>query len=230
MVIRFHKHRVFILTFAGIAFALFGVIIAFIASGDSKEERSVTLSYEIDTQKLSDEEISQVSEKFLLPNLQQLCGEMQVELSWRRVDQGIEVIACGTAEAIEKLKKTDSVVRLQVPAFFKVRELVQRQESSRKLQKLGQMLLQYREDSDDKLPDSLADLRKYDADDLLAWASENVAYLGKDMSSNNLSLPIAYDKRLLEKGIGTNVLFNDGAERFAKPTELESLGIIPKEQ
>lgn len=105
-------------------------------------------------------------------------------------------------------------------------ELVQRQESSKKLQELGRMLLIYINDHNGKYPDSLDEIETYDSDRLLAWSLENVEYLGKGIvAPRTPQAVIAYDKRLLGKTGSTNILFNNTHVQYCKPDRLEKLGI-----
>ena len=222
----FYKQTFFIAFVSIFILILLIVVITFLTSRRNKPEQSVTLSYEIDTRTMSKKEVEDLVNEYLIPTLKKQVSDRELDFTWQYNETGIQVFTVTDAQTINNLKKSNTVIKLQLPAYVKIKELAQRQESARKLQQLALMLRKYAQDNKETLPNSLDRLRKYDADDLLAWVSENVAYLGKDISSSDLSLPIAYDKRLLEKGIGTNVLFNDGAERFARPAELERLGII----
>ena len=106
-------------------------------------------------------------------------------------------------------------------------EIEIRVESARKLAKLRNLLLLYANDNEDKYPDSLKDLRLYQGKDQdFKWLLENVEYLGRGKTTAvQPDVPIAYDKTLLAKGEGTNVLFNDSHIAFEKPKRLEKLGI-----
>jgi beta-lactamase regulating signal transducer with metallopeptidase domain len=111
-------------------------------------------------------------------------------------------------------------------AWLRVAELQKRVESAKKLSGLCKALLIYANDHEEKYPDNLEEIKPYDTDGVLAWSLENVEYLGK--GKNIIISPqavIAYDKTLLEKGKGTNVLYNDCHVSFEKPESLEKLGI-----
>ncbi|MBA7603106.1 hypothetical protein ES703_10210 [subsurface metagenome] len=62
------------------------------------------------------------------------------------------------------------------------------------------------------------------------WILDNVAYLGKGKKARTPpDAVIAYDRTLLKKGNGTNVLFNDHHVEFRTPEQLEKLGIAAGE-
>ena len=96
-----------------------------------------------------------------------------------------------------------------------------------KLSNLGKALLIYANDNEDKYPDTLQEVKSYlrDKNDF-NWIIENVEYPG---SGKSVVVPakvvIAYDKTLLDKGEGTNVLYNSAHVAFEKPEQLEKLGI-----
>jgi len=101
-------------------------------------------------------------------------------------------------------------------------------ESLRKLNILGKALLVYANDQDTgSYPDTLRALEKdYTTKEYVEWSLENVEYMGKgETAAEPPNTVIAYDKKLLQGGNGTNVLFNDGHVRFLGPVELERLGI-----
>jgi len=106
-----------------------------------------------------------------------------------------------------------------------------RDHSRAQLSALGRALLIYANDHDDKLPETLADVQDEvdQAGDLsLSWVRENVAYLGRGMTtSNEPDDPVAYDQTLYEQGTGTNVLHLDTSVAFESPERLEELGIGP---
>ncbi len=104
-------------------------------------------------------------------------------------------------------------------------------DSHEQLSALGRALLIYANDHDDKLPETLAEVQDEidQAGDLsLAWVRQNVAYLGRGMTtSNEPDDPVAYDKMLYERGGGTNVLHLDTSVAFESPERLEELGVAP---
>lgn len=120
-----------------------------------------------------------------------------------------------SAEAVEEAKPDEGVVA----------------DSHEQLSALGRTLLIYANDHDDRLPETLAEVQDDidQAGDLsLSWVQENVAYLGRGMTtSNEPDEPVAYDKTLYERGGGTNVLRLDTSVAFESPERLEELGIAP---
>jgi prepilin-type processing-associated H-X9-DG protein len=102
-------------------------------------------------------------------------------------------------------------------------------ESAEKLMGLGKALSIYaNEDEKGRFPDTLKQLGEADyvSEEDLKWLLKNVEYLGKGKTAADApDSPIAYDKTLLQKGKGTNVLFLDGHVGFEKPKRLEALGI-----
>ena len=105
-------------------------------------------------------------------------------------------------------------------------EQQERVNSAQKLSRLGKAVVMYAADNNGKMPATLKELKPYLGGDDFKWLIENVRYFGKGQESKEPDTPIAYDKTLLEKGNGTNVLFLDGHVGFLTPEELERLGII----
>ncbi|MHC4532651.1 MAG: hypothetical protein ACYS6K_01750, partial [Planctomycetota bacterium] len=103
-------------------------------------------------------------------------------------------------------------------------------ESARKLSKLGKALLENANDYADRFPDSLRRLSPYLTAEELTWVMTNVEYLayGKQLASKPDTV-LAYDKKLLTKGKGTNVLYNDFHVGFEKLEKLKKLGISESE-
>jgi len=107
----------------------------------------------------------------------------------------------------------------------KIKSYKDRVESARKLQDLSKALLIYANDHGEKYPESLEELKPYVRHEQdLQWIIKNVDYLGKgkDITISPQTV-IAYDKTLLEKGTGTNVLFNDSHVTFEKTIRLKDL-------
>ncbi|MHC4619502.1 MAG: M56 family metallopeptidase [Planctomycetota bacterium] len=104
-----------------------------------------------------------------------------------------------------------------------------RVESAKKLQELGKAVLIYANDDEGNyFPENLQKLRDGDYIDATAlkWFSENVEYLAKGRTAAGPpDMILAYDKSLLLRGGGTNVLFNDSHVEFIKPERLGKLGI-----
>ncbi len=126
----------------------------------------------------------------------------------------------------ESRAKTKSNVQVEVENEQRA-EIEIRVESAKKLVKLRTPLLLYANDHEGKYPDSLKDLRLYLGEDQdFQWLLENVEYLGKGRRlTDHPFTPIAYDKSLLLKTVGTNVLRNDSSIKFTTAKELEKLGI-----
>lgn len=97
-------------------------------------------------------------------------------------------------------------------------EQQERVNSAQKLSRLGKAVVMYANDHNGKLPSTLQELKPYIGD--FQWLIENVRYFGKGQESKEPDTPIAYDKTLLEKGNGTNVLFKDGHVQFRQAEEL----------
>ena len=91
---------------------------------------------------------------------------------------------------------------------------------------LGIAVVTYADEHNGMLPNTLQELKPYIEHDF-QWLVDNVEYLGKGKSTADApDTVIAYDKTLLEKGQGTNVLFLDAHVEFLKAERLERLGII----
>jgi len=105
-----------------------------------------------------------------------------------------------------------------------------RVESAQKLRQLGKAVLIYaNDDAGNYFPENLQKLRDGDYIDATAlkWFSENVEYLAKGKTAAAPpDMILAYDKSLLLKGGGTNVLFNDSHVAFEGPERLRGLGIV----
>jgi len=114
-------------------------------------------------------------------------------------------------------------------AFSKASDLGVRMESARKLSALGRAIVMYGSDYDIKIPDDVQELHKYGnlKKKDLEWLLENAVYLGKGITSAKWQpdTVFAYDKTLLAKGKGTNVLFGDIRVAFRTPEQLKKLGI-----
>ncbi len=109
-------------------------------------------------------------------------------------------------------------------------EIKTRMESAKKLSNLGKALLIYANDHNDKYPNSLFRSSEFYQWQDYRWIMSNVEYLasGKTLADRP-DTPIAYDKMLLAKGKGTNVLYNDCHVGFVKAEGLKKLGISGSE-
>ncbi len=102
-------------------------------------------------------------------------------------------------------------------------------ESVSKLKQLGLAVAMFVNDHNSKLPDTLQELEPYIGKKQdFQWILDNVEYLDKGKKARTPpDAVIAYDRTLLKKGNGTNVLFNDHHVGFRTPKQLEELGITP---
>jgi len=115
-------------------------------------------------------------------------------------------------------------------AMARSQELARRVASAKKLSYLGKALLVCANDAEgDKFPDALRELVEGDywSTKHFEWALENVAYLGKGKRAGQPDMVLAYDRTILQRGEGTNVLFSDTHVQFVQPDKLEELGIRP---
>jgi beta-lactamase regulating signal transducer with metallopeptidase domain len=106
---------------------------------------------------------------------------------------------------------------LQADLAMRDDEASARLQSAEALAQLGKASLIYTVDHQDWLPDRIEDLPDNPGLDK-AWLIENVVYLGTGMKTHNdPDSPVAYDKTLLLKGQGTNVLSLDTQVVFEGP-------------
>jgi prepilin-type processing-associated H-X9-DG protein len=124
--------------------------------------------------------------------------------------------------SMEELEKSPGI---QPTAMLRLIELKERQESGRRLRGLGKALSIYaHEDEEGRFPDTLQQLLEgdYVSKEALEWLVENVEYLGKAKKATDaLDTAIAYDKTLLQKSKGTNILYLDGHVAFRAANEEE---------
>ena len=106
-------------------------------------------------------------------------------------------------------------------------DIENRWNSAQKLSDLGKAMLIFANDHEEKYPDKLEDLTKVDlTKEEIDWLKKNIEYLGhKEKPTSRPNNVLAYDKTLLEKGQGTNVLYNSFHVQFEKPEKLKKLGI-----
>jgi hypothetical protein len=106
-------------------------------------------------------------------------------------------------------------------------ELSERAWSERCLNRLGQSLRIYGNKNEDRLPQSLDEVRQYiDREDWYQWLVENVQYVGAGLLlSQSPSQVVAYDKTLLAEGKGTNALFLGTGVEFIEPEKLAEHGL-----
>ncbi len=107
-------------------------------------------------------------------------------------------------------------------------EVEKRFKSAKKLSRLGTALCNYADDYEDRFPDSMQKLQGYPYlnEEEFEWALANVKYLAKGrMLADPPDVILAYDKKILTEGMGTNILRNDTYVGFVKFEELKKLGI-----
>jgi len=107
-------------------------------------------------------------------------------------------------------------------------DIENRWNSAQNLSDLGKAMLIFACNHDDRYPQNLDELSKADwfGKAELDWLKENVEYLGhREKPTSRPASVLAYDKTLLEKGEGTNVLYNDCSVSFEKTEKLKKLGI-----
>ena len=128
---------------------------------------------------------------------------------------------------LESQKPAVQVSQEELAALLRIEDLQKRLVSGKKLSDLGKALLIYTVDHEEKYPETLQNVRAYLRNEQdFQWIIENVEYPGKGKRVTiSPQAVIAYDKTLLEKGNGTNVLYNDCHVVFEKPENLEKLGI-----
>lgn len=99
--------------------------------------------------------------------------------------------------------------------------------SARWLCDLGKYVLLYVGEHEDRLPQSLEELRDYaESEENYQWMVHDVEYLGAGLTcADPFSLVVAYDRTLLAVGKGTNVLFLDSRIEYVKPGRFETLNL-----
>ncbi|MEN6424685.1 MAG: hypothetical protein ABFE13_04945, partial [Phycisphaerales bacterium] len=99
-------------------------------------------------------------------------------------------------------------------------------ESAKRLGALGTALLMYANDYEDRLPDVLEGVRPFVSEADMRWLQDNVEYVGKGKTlASRPDVAVAYDKTILDKGVGTLVLYIDSRVAFEGPHKLKTLGI-----
>ncbi len=152
-------------------------------------------------------------------------GLVTTELQNVPLETALDIVLAGTPYVVKKTPYYYLVASAVEPPEFATR-----MESAKKLSNLGKALLEYANDYVDKYPDSLHRLTDYLNVEELTWVLANIEYLahGKHLASRPDTI-IAYDKKLLAKGKGTNVLYNDFHVGFEKVEKLKKLGISESE-
>lgn len=192
-----------------------------------RQTRPFTLRRQLDMSRLPQEQ----REKFVRTNLSYILdpNEERTQVEWQVTHNLVEVSGIADRRTIQRLDACLRAIELQLPALHRINYLLRRQVSDKKLKYLSRILQKYAKDHDETFPDELSDLRVYDLEGHLNWLIEHCEYLGRGKTlRDSLTIPLAYDKLLLDEGEGTNVLFLDTLTLYAKPDELGELGILPE--
>lgn len=125
-----------------------------------------------------------------------------------------------------KMVQEDSAIAIEGQGQ-KDAELLPIYQSARWLCDLGRSVLIYSNDHEDRLPLSLEEMREFaDSEENYQWMVQDVEYLGAGVTcAESPSKVVAYDRTLLAKGKGTNVLFLDSHIEFVVPEKLKELGL-----
>jgi len=146
-----------------------------------------------------------------------------------------EYIVKPTKEQKEEFEKEKQWVKEHAEEMAAMEKEGGRIYSAGRLMKLGTAKDLYMTDNEREFPQTLDDLKIYFSGkdkEIFSWLLKNVEYLGSDLERDKVDIsktPIAYDKTLLKKGEGTNVLFVNGLVEFCRPGELGELGINDSE-
>ncbi len=180
----------------------------------------VEMAWEVDSLGLSKQERSEFAVRIIEILQGRIDPKNKLSFAWQpKGEDKIEIFV--VLDFGKEISPQELVARLRTE------EMQKRVESAKKLSDLGKVLFIYANDNEEKYPDDINDLRPYGRDEsIVDWALENVEYLGKgkDITIQPQAV-IAYDKIMLDKGEGTNVLFNDYHVEFCKAKRLKELGI-----
>ena len=158
-------------------------------------------------------------------------GELKIQIYHPSYEEARHSSPIGIFPGKMLSAERDSVKGCRLPydeMSWGFRNLEQQLDSAETLRELASVLTTYSADNDGRFPQSLDDLRANDIQELLAWVAEHVEYLASAATvpaHERADAAVAYDKALLEKASGTNVLFGDGHVEFCRPKKLEALGI-----
>jgi hypothetical protein len=148
-----------------------------------------------------------------------------------------EYIVKPTKEQKEKFEKEKQWAKEHAEEMAAKKREGGRFYSAARLHRLGTAIDMYMMMQDDKkYPQTLDDLKPYFSDkdkEFFSWLLKNVEYLGAGLEPEKVDVsgtPIAYDKTLLKKSEGTNVLFVNGLVKFCRLEELGKLGINDSEE
>jgi len=193
-------------------------------------DRSHTLIYPINAKNLSEAQVEAMVNEYLIPTLKEHVPEKDLVFTWQYDAESIQISVVTDTRTVNKLRGINQDLKLQWAAYLRLRELHYRQESSKKVQQFVEMLKMYVKDNGGKLPNSINELRQYDNTDLLPWILGSIHYCPGEKALTDFTIPIAYDKELLQRDDGTNVIFSDWYVGFIKIDTLEELGISPVDE
>ncbi|MCH8120817.1 MAG: M48 family metalloprotease [Planctomycetes bacterium] len=143
------------------------------------------------------------------------------------LETALDIVLGGTPYVVKK-----TPYYYLVASAVELVEIEKRVESAKKLSNLGTALRTYANDYEDRFPDSMQKLQGYPYlnEEEFEWALANVKYLAKGkMLTDPPDVILAYDKKILTEGMGTNILRNDTYVGFVKFEELKKLGISATE-
>ena len=156
-------------------------------------------------------------------------GQYQPCITFRTREGGLGVLrilgADKTTNKIEfryKMLHEDATGEMEIDS-----ELQQLTESANRLKQMGLVVTMFADDHEARLPVALQELKDYvEYKEELRWIVDNVEYIGKGKTVKGSSpFVTAYDKTILVKNKGTNVLFSDGHIAFWTPKQLKEHGI-----
>jgi hypothetical protein len=98
--------------------------------------------------------------------------------------------------------------------------------SRNNLHQLAIALWIYADDHNHKMPENLNEVKtNIPNENVFRWLLDNVQYINQGIRRPGHREPVAFDKKMLEKGEGTNILFSDSHVEFVEPDSLEKFGI-----
>ena len=169
---------------------------------------------------LTDRELKQIKD-----------GELKIQIYHPSYEEERVSYIIGTIPATMLSADRNNVKSYKFPydeMSSEFRNLERQLESVERLKELDSALSTYSRNNAGRFPQRLEDLNAPELEELLAWAKEHIEYLTNASTApahERADSAIAYDKALLEKANGTNVLFYDGHAEFCRPKKLQALGI-----
>ena len=160
-------------------------------------------------------------------------GRYQVVVAFKTREGGIGILQMRNADRVGRTTQFRyKMVHQDSPGAIESQtqeedESLQLYVSARWLCDLGKYVLIYSNDHEDRLPQSLEELREFaDSEENYQWMVRDVEYLGAGVTcADSPSKVVAYDKTLLAEGKGTNVLFLDSHIEYVEPEKLAKLGL-----